>query len=150
MTRVSFYLHPASRLDEIHYTACLLAEKAYCRGLSAYLYCDTLAEAKKLNRLLWGYSENSFIPHSIYSPNVVSSVPLQIGYQGIVGCPEVSILINMSQTILSEYPKFRSVIELVSIDAKRRQAAREKYRQYQKENCILQSLEIGIAPELIT
>ena len=149
--QIHFYLHPARKMRELHYAACLLAEKAYRRNLSVYFLCESSQHAKQLDTLLWNYAEDSFLPHQLYSPDSDShanSIPLQIGHKTISTCPQAQLLINMSHCVPTFYGQFNCIIELISNEPKQRQAGREKYRHYQREGCELLTQEVGIAPEL--
>jgi DNA polymerase-3 subunit chi len=137
-------------MHELHYSACLLAEKAYRRNFSAYFLCESLQHAKRLNERLWHYAEDYFLPHQLYSGAPNSHIPMQIGYRTISTCPQAELLINMSGSVPAFYSQFTCVIELISNETKHRQAGREKYRHYQREGCKLLTQEVGIALDLPT
>ena len=66
MTRIDFYLPGAGARDNRFGLACRLADKAYHQGRRVYLHAASAEQARHLDRLLWTFRDQSFVPHGLY------------------------------------------------------------------------------------
>ncbi|NOQ17310.1 MAG: DNA polymerase III subunit chi [Methyloprofundus sp.] len=131
MPKVNFYILSSQSEQGRHNFACKLAEKAFRLGFKCYILLDTLEQAKRLDRLLWTFRANSFVPHVIYQnelPNTNNAVIL-----GTQQAPEYwrHTLINLSKKLPDNIEQSEQIFELLDNDETQKQAGRERYRQYQ-------------------
>jgi len=116
--------------------ACRLLEKAYLRGHSVFVYCDTQEQAERIDELLWTFRDDSFIPHNLQGEGPEPPPPVQIGYQQEPrGFND--ILLNLSDHIPAFYPRFRRVMQLVSNNEESKELSRVHYRDYRSKQCEL-------------
>src|SRR5687768_13867816 len=69
MARVDFYVLAEEGSDVRYRFACRLAEKAVDQGHRVYLQTTSLAEAQRLDELLWTFSDRSFLAHELANGN---------------------------------------------------------------------------------
>ncbi|MBT5623758.1 MAG: DNA polymerase III subunit chi, partial [Acidiferrobacteraceae bacterium] len=63
--RVDFYVQSGGPAQGHLTLACRVTEKAFQAGHQVYIRCSSVEQAKTLDQLLWTFSQNSFVPHSI-------------------------------------------------------------------------------------
>lgn len=127
--RVDFYVLDDSQPQAGWLMACRLIEKAYQRGHHVFVYCDSEADAMKLDELLWTYKDDSFIPHNLQGEGPEPPPPVQLGYstepRGFS-----DILLNLTPMIPPFHTRFHRLIELVLNDDAAKEISREHYRAY--------------------
>lgn len=62
-TKVDFYITASKNLDEILNFTCKLIQKAYSANKKIFINLQTNEQALQLNKLLWDFSDTSFLPH---------------------------------------------------------------------------------------
>jgi len=127
MTRIDFYqLNPQQhKLDQV---VCQLCQKAYENKKSTLLLTQSEQQTTYLDRQLWVFDDDSFIPHDVQHFDEFDSHVLIHNEPEIRG--ERQLLINLSNTIPNYFAQFERVIELVTED--NRQQAREHYSYYRE------------------
>ena len=126
---VDFYILEQGNEDKTLRFACQRVEQAYQAQQKIYLHVDSYELAERLDKLLWTFRDDSFLPHQIISPDYPDS-PIQIGYKDEGPPSSRELMINLAKNIPSFYPQFNRIIEIISSDSTAQQAARERYRQY--------------------
>lgn len=141
MTRIDFYtLQPDSPGDRFILT-CRLLERVRADGLRVLVHCPDTELARHLDRLLWTYREDSFLPHGIVGP---ASQPLDLSLTPILisgdGSPEseTEVLINLASEVPPFFSRFERVCEPIDQDPAVRDAGRARYRFYRDTDCILE------------
>ena len=109
-----------------------MASKAWTAGNNVYIHTDSEDTTKKLDDMLWTFRDISFIPHEIYSGNEIIESPVTIG-SGNLFPNHQQVLINLDGKIPEFANKFERVIEIVENNDKKKERARDRYRQY-KDN----------------
>jgi DNA polymerase III subunit chi len=134
--RVDFYLLASDQIDARWMVACRLLEKAYAKGHKVYVLCDNKQDAEFLDELLWTFKEASFIPHNLQGEGPEPPPPIQIGYEREPrGFND--ILVNLSSSIPTFYPKFKRVMEIVVNLETEKEQSRGRYRDYRTKGCEL-------------
>jgi DNA polymerase-3 subunit chi len=127
MTRIDFYqLNPQQHhADRV---VCQLCQKAYESNQLTLLLTQSQQQTEHLDRQLWIFDDDSFIPHDaeesdqFMSPILIHNEPeLMNGRQ---------LLINLADDIPGYFARFERVIELVTENNK--QQAREHYNYYRE------------------
>ncbi|RKZ50565.1 MAG: DNA polymerase III subunit chi, partial [Candidatus Parabeggiatoa sp. nov. 3] len=96
---------------------------------------------EKFDKLLWVFKEDSFLPHDIY-PDVSSKAPIRIGYNAQV-CPDMEVLINLTETVPPFFEQFKRIAEIVDDTPIAREAGRTRYRFYQERKALLKVHKIN-------
>jgi DNA polymerase-3 subunit chi len=127
MTRIDFYqLNPErSRYDQV---VCQLCQKAYESKQLTLLLTQSPQQSEHLDKRLWTYSDESFLPHDreetdgLVTPILIQDNPDPDG--------ERQLLINLSASVPTYFAQFERVIELVTEENKAQ--AREHYSYYKE------------------
>ncbi len=131
MTRIDFYtLEPDSPGDRF-LLVCRLVEKARAAGLRVLIHCPDGEQARHLDRLLWTFRQDSFLPHGIVGQTDLDLglTPILIGADGTPDS-EDQVLINLAKDVPSFFSRFERVCETVDQDPAVRAAGRERFRYY--------------------
>lgn len=143
MSRVDFYsLQQGSRGDRF-LLACRLVERILAKGLRALVYCPDPEEARHLDRLLWTYRDDSFLPHGIVGKVDIERTPILISTDGRPET-EQQVLINLAQEPPAFLQRFERVCDLVDQDPTVRKAGRARYRYYRDAGLKLDHHEIRL------
>ena len=135
--KVNFYVLSSQSEQGRQAFACKLAEKAFRLGYKTYILTNSLQQAQQMDKLLWTFRANSFVPHAVYQDSLPSSVnTIIIGTQQP---PEAwqHTLINLSTQCPEQIGNLTQIFELLDNDETQKQAGRLRYRYYQTQ---------GIAP----
>jgi len=140
VTQVDFYILGADSNDSRLRLACRITEKAVQSRQHVFVHSASQADARKLDELLWTFSQGSFIPHVIVSERLEAPPvePVIIG----IDAPETEddatsrlgenwdLLINLAPGVPAFFSRYARVAEVVDSDPSRREAGRERYRFY--------------------
>lgn len=130
MTRIDFYsLKDGSRGDRFLLT-CRLVERIHNReGLRIYIHVPEHRQAEHLDRLLWTFKEQSFLPHGRVEKSDQELTPILIGVDD--GPPEEDqVLINLGTPVPTFFGRFARLCEPIDYDATMRSAGRDRFRYY--------------------
>jgi len=131
MTQIDFYtLEPDSPGDRFLLT-CRLVERVRAEGLRVLVHCPTPDLARHLDRLLWTYRQDSFIPHGLVGQTDAVLTPVLIGLDG-TPAEEDQVLINLAPEVPPFFSRFSRVCEPVDQDPLVRAAGRERFRYYRE------------------
>ena len=132
LPKVNFYLLNSQSEQARQTFACKLAEKSFRLGYKSYILTETLKQAQQIDRLLWTFRANSFVPHEIYHDTLPSlSNPIIIGTQQIPPGPWHHTLVNLSLHCPEQLEQTTQIFELLDHDEARRQLGRQRYKHYQ-------------------
>lgn len=94
MTRVDFYsLKEPSRGDRF-LLACRLVERIHADGHRIFIQVPDREQARHLDRLLWTFRQQSFLPHGLANDSDRAFTPILIGHDEDPG-EENQVLINL-------------------------------------------------------
>ena len=114
MTRISFYVLAEDTEESRRLFACRLAEKAWREGNRIYIAVNDESEAKAMDKQLWQFRPESFVPHnSEYTDAPTSAVV--IGSQEDCG-DHHDLLINLRNQIPTHFiPHTQKGIDVVVV-----------------------------------
>lgn len=132
MTQVDFYIIDSDAADARLMLACKIVEKAYRDKQHVFIHSSSEAEARKLDELLWTFSQSSFIPHRVVqqAPAAAPVEPVLIGLVPEAVGDRWDVLINLGAEVPEYFSRYQRVAEVVDGDAGRREQSRERYRFY--------------------
>lgn len=84
-----------------------------------------------MDRLLWTYKDDSFIPHGLNSEADNAKNPVLIGHDENPGQSH-DVLINLSYKLPNFFSRFSRVAECIDADPNAKEAGREHYRFYKE------------------
>jgi DNA polymerase III subunit chi len=140
MSRVDFYVLSDESSDARLRFACRLAEKAVDQGHRVYLQTASLAEAQRLDDLLWTFNDRSFLAHEIATGSAPSHERVMI-MLGEIDAPAThrQLLINLTDRLPIDVSGYERIAEIVDVDPERKRLSRERYKQYRERGCALES-----------
>lgn len=118
-------LENATRLPALR-ELCVQLEKSYQNKETVYIHVNSAEEAEFMDKLLWTYRDESFLPHS---QDACDQAPITIGFQSPAAA---HTLVNLTAAVTDFYLQYQRVLEVVYQDAAVQQAARERFRQYRE------------------
>ena len=142
MTQVDFYILNKTLEKDTEQFACLLAEKAFRKGHKIHIHTADNLQTERMDRLLWTYNDQSFLPHVTMGHELQTETPINISHDQDKALFS-DVLINLRTEVPSFYKQFDRVAELVSANTEQRDAARHRYREYQQQGCKVTSHEIN-------
>ncbi|MDB5819713.1 MAG: polymerase subunit chi [Rhizobacter sp.] len=130
MTEVMFHFSVA---DKMGY-ACRLLRKAARTGAKVAVTGppDMLS---RLDRELWTFDAGDFVPHAVL-PDPVAALEARVRRAPIwlakrpIDAPSHDVLVNLGESVCEGFESFRRLIEVVSLDAADRSAARQRWKHY--------------------
>ena len=142
MTQVDFYILAEQSSGDRYTMACRLAGKAWQQGHRVYLHTNSDAESQHLDRLLWTFRQDSFIPHGLAAGADPQLNPVLIGHQGEAG-EEHDVLLNLAAEVPQFFSRFQRVAEFIDHDAEIKQGGRNRYSFYRDRGYPLNTHTIG-------
>jgi DNA polymerase III subunit chi len=146
MTRVDFYVLEDDARQARDRFACRLVEKAWRLKNTVYLHTASPGEAQRLDELLWTWSDGSFLPHVVESPDLdarlAAATPVRIGSGG-PPCFDAGLLVNLDREVPLFFSRFGRVAEIVGGDTEERASARERFKFYRDRGYMLETHKIG-------
>lgn len=141
MTRVDFYILQPGAAGNRYTLACRLAEKAVQQQRRVLISVTSDEELRHMDRLLWTWREQSFIPHGILGMVDTALNPVLIN-TGPDPEEEHDVLINLRAEIPDYFSRFERVAECIDQDETQKAASRERYRFYRDHGYPLNSHQI--------
>ncbi|HAK50450.1 MAG TPA: DNA polymerase III subunit chi [Gammaproteobacteria bacterium] len=125
MTRIDFY--QISDNETALEFACRLIDMIYRRGHQIHVHTGHQGAAEELDKLLWSWGDERFIPHELYEDTGKAKIKISTSAE-----PEdhQDVLINLSGKVPDFFSRFERVAEVVPVDQNSRDNARENYRFY--------------------
>lgn len=139
--RIDFHSKVSNQLDY----ACRLVRKALAAQCKLIVRHQDENQLKQFDQLLWEFSAADFLPHVVlkqdnlalaqHTPVILTLASdvdaFNLMSEAGVQCNE--ILINLSDTVPTNFAQFERLIEIVPQEEKSTQAGRERYRFYQQQ-----------------
>jgi len=141
MTKVDFYILTDHSSGDRYTMACRLTGKAWQRGHRVYLHTNSEAESQYVDRMLWTFRQDSFIPHALADTADLELTPVLIGHQGEAR-EEHDVLINLATEVPQFFSRFHRVAECIDHDVEIKQSGRSRYCYYRDRGYPLNTHEI--------
>lgn len=139
MPRVDFYiLDQPDRRSKLQF-ACRLVQKIRGHDLKVLVQTSDSNQSADMDRLLWTFRQNSFIPHAITRKGDLAwaDYPVQISH--VHHDPgHADVLVNLREQVSEEHFRYDRVVELVGGDENDRASGRDRFRSYRDQ---------GVEPE---
>lgn len=141
--RVDFYVLREEGEAAVGHFVCRLVEKAWRSGHRVYVHMPDDAAVARLDRLMWSYRQDSFLPHEPYTaPAPEPAAPVLIGSTPAGPAHEPEMLVNTGPGLPPFQRRFQRVAEIVSADPAERAAGRQRYRHYRQQDVELHFHEL--------
>ncbi len=142
MTQVDFYILSDKASSDRFHLACRLSEKAWKAGHRVCINTESEQDAAHMDKLLWTFKDQSFIPHDPIDKAQPGLTPIVIATK-LDKTDEHDILINLASTIPGCFSQFERLLEPVDKDETNRAASRQRYRYYRDCGYTINNHEIN-------
>lgn len=136
MKQALFYLLESDtgsdELNAMEMHTCHLAADAWRIGQRVLIMCADKAQALKIDEALWQRGADEFVPHNLTGENDSYATPIEISWQEQVSRKRYDVLISLLPEVAPIANNFKQVIDFVPAADNLKQAARDRYRQYQQ------------------
>ncbi|RLA05195.1 MAG: DNA polymerase III subunit chi [Gammaproteobacteria bacterium] len=130
MTKIRFYILKGTQAEDRQLFACRLAEKALRLGHHIYIHTDNTEQSEQLDRALWSFRADSFVPHQLNEGDD-TDCPVLIGHDSPPS-RLMDFIINLSSNQPVFFSQFEHMAELLNDVTEIKQAGRERFRFYQQ------------------
>ncbi|MEC8085974.1 MAG: DNA polymerase III subunit chi [Pseudomonadota bacterium] len=132
---VNFY--SLEKSQDLHLSICSLSRELYKLGGQIIIY-DSQSNLEKIDKLLWTFEQNSFLPHKIYEPKVLLDTPILLLSEKYLNNLLIfkeydSIINNFDEPIIQADNHFK-VHEFVETSEEKKIISRKKYMIYKDNN----------------
>ena len=141
MTQVDFYVLNPNASGNRYLLACRIAVKAWAKGRRVLIHTRSTEDAKHMDRLLWTFRDQSFVPHGLIENTNPELNPVLISSTGDAGA-EHDVLVNLADEVPNFFSRFERVAECVDSDESVRLGGRERFRFYRDRGYPLKTHEI--------
>lgn len=131
MQRVDFYIVESEAAEACEAVTCHLAEKAWNGNLRLLIRTADAAQAARLDRALWTYRQDSFLPHGLLSDQ--SEEPIVLGVMDEIAPPGYHMLINLAPAVANNLEAYDRVAEVACRESALLKAARNRFRWYRAQ-----------------
>jgi|Laugrespbdmm15sn_2_1035079.scaffolds.fasta_scaffold65455_1 DNA polymerase-3 subunit chi len=129
MPRVNFYSLPQDNENARRQFACRLAEKLSRQGVALQLFTSSEEEAGELDRLLWSFSAESFVPHALADTAATAAVSVVVSW----GNPAAhGTLLNLTDTLPPGHEGLDTISEFVLNENNAKTQSRELWNRYKQ------------------
>ncbi|GAA5524954.1 DNA polymerase III subunit chi [Microbulbifer aestuariivivens] len=140
MTRIDFYILSSESLDSGDLFACRLAEKAHRAGLRVLIAVDNAERAAALDKLLWTFREDAFLPHDRQVE--AKHAPVEVNCGEDPG-EHHGLLINLCSEVPGWFSRFERLAEIVVQQPAALKRSRQRYGYFRDRGYPLQSHRIS-------
>ncbi|OAM31204.1 MULTISPECIES: DNA polymerase III subunit chi [Eikenella] len=132
MPTVTFYTHVA----DLEQFACRLSKRAVEAGCRVLVWSGSAAQTEALDKLLWSFEPESFLPHEIWLPDTpVPPEPAVLLSDGDE-LPAIAadwVVLNLSAAFWSQAPQVPArILEIVGASEPQLAAARQRFSAYRQ------------------
>lgn len=143
MTKVSFYiLGTTDPLDRQQF-ACRLAEKAYQQGHQVFIHTEDQNQSEAMNKALWAFRPDSFVPHQILAADSEIEAPVLISHQNTAPPKLMDVLINLNPVQPLFFSQFERLAEIIDGDEEIKKQGRVRYQFYKDRGYHLDTHQIN-------
>ena len=142
MTRVDFYVLQSDLYQDRHQFACKLTEKAFKQGNKILLATSDEQESHLINDMLWDFSPQSFVPHSMIGDQDVPDEPVLISHSDDIR-QHHDVMINLRKNTPGKFSRFHRLAEIVIQDDEILTATRKNFGFYKSRGYPINTHKLG-------
>ena len=135
-----------NKSQNLNLSVCSLVRKLYKTG-HKIIIIDIDDNLEKIDKLLWTFEQNSFLPHKIYESDTSLDTPIILLS---AKCPDKQSILDKYDSIINIYEKpvidkidDKSIYEFVENIENKKEMSRKKYTLYKNNNFILNHKEFN-------
>ena len=132
---VNFY--SLEKSQDLHLSICSLIRELYKLG-GQVIICDSQPNLVKIDKLLWTFEQNSFLPHKIYEQKSSLDTPILLLTEKYLNNLLIfkeydSLINNFDEPVIQAENHFK-VFEFVESSEEKKIISRKKYMSYKNNN----------------
>ncbi|MCG6897902.1 MAG: DNA polymerase III subunit chi [Thiocapsa sp.] len=143
MTRIDFYSLEADSTGDRFLLTCRLVERIRTTDVRILIHCPDSEQARHLDRLLWTFRDESFLPHGLVGRSDPALTPILISADGNP-VTEDQVLINLAPQVPAFFGRFERLCEPIDHDPAARLAGRQRFRYYRDRGYPLEHHQIRL------
>jgi len=128
--QVDFYVLGAS-VPSAGHLACRLCLRAWEQGHRVSVLAADEQDARRLDRLMWEFPAERFLPHEVGKPD--GAAPVVIVHEPESLAVDRDVIVNLSPIPVPEPGRFQRLLEIVPVDSALRESSRDKFRAYRSQ-----------------
>ena len=146
--QVDFYLISNQVNDAAYKLASRLSSKLQKLDKNVLLVTNNTESSIALDKIMWSYSDTSFVAHEIYTADEKSAAKIFIAHaeaiEDLTHIDNFDVLINLSDKVLDCSHNFSRIAEIVEQDEAAKAQARMRFKRYSKLNFELKTHSIEL------
>ena len=129
-TNVLFHHFESIERKDFLIYVCKLIEKGYKQNINPiFIKTDTQTQAEELDKLLWTFRQESYIPHTLVDQDSNNTQPVQIGWIDNE-IEDAEAIINLSNGMPDISKHLKKIHEIIVNIDERKEKARERWKKY--------------------
>jgi DNA polymerase-3 subunit chi len=141
MARIDFHSNVADKLEY----ACRLTRKIWSatpegQPVRNIVIVGEKSDLKKLDELLWSFSNTDFLPHCFIDDEAASETPIVLSESfvspSLASIPHADVMVHLGMRMPDDVPalvaRFPRIVEVVTVNEAERLAGRERYKAYRE------------------
>ena len=129
-TNVLFHHFESIERKDFLIYVCKLIEKGYKQNINPiYIKTDTQKQAEELDKVLWTFRQESYIPHTLVDQDSNNTQPVQIGWIDNE-IDDAEAIINLSDGMPDISNDLKKIHEIIDNIDEKKEKARERWKKY--------------------
>ncbi len=129
-TNVLFHHFESIERKDFLIYVCKLIEKGYKQNINPiFIKTDTQKQAEELDKILWTFRQESYIPHTLVDQDSNNTQPVQIGWIDNE-IEDAEAIINLSDGMPDISNHLKKIHEIIENIDEKKEKARERWKKY--------------------
>jgi len=129
-TNVLFHHFESIERKDFLIYVCKLIEKGYKQNINPiFIKTDTQKQAEELDKFLWTFRQESYIPHTLVDQDSNNTQPVQIGWIDNE-IEDAEAIINLSDGMPDISNHLKKIHEIIENIDEKKDKARERWKKY--------------------
>ena len=129
-TNVLFHHFESIERKDFLIYVCKLIEKGYKQNINPiYIKTNTQKQAEELDKILWTFRQESYIPHTLVDQVSNNTQPVQIGWIDNE-IEDAEAIINLSDGMPDISNHLKKIHEIIENIDEKKEKARERWKKY--------------------
>ncbi|HTQ98939.1 MAG TPA: DNA polymerase III subunit chi [Candidatus Acidoferrum sp.] len=131
MAKVNFYLLKQDSLQAVLALCCKLAEQQARQGQQVFILADSGETAQDMDRLLWSFTPDSFVPHVLAGDALAGQTEVIIGVSA-TDAGNATCILNLGTEPVAVHAGLNAIAEFVPNDETAKAQSRVRWNHYKQ------------------